>query len=81
MYPNGSSLSFSLIKSILNKAYWPIFGEMKIFEEFNDEKCNETENGCPEQTGIDFSYIALLIYMMIANVLLINLLIAMFRLI
>ena len=80
IYPN-SQLSISLFKSIIDKAYWPIYGEMKIFEhDLEKENClNDTEQGCPETTGVAFSYIALMIYMVIANVLLINLLIAMFR--
>ncbi len=80
MYPN-STLSFSLLKSIINKAYWPIYGEMKIFDEdLEKENCEKSESGCPDEAGLVFSYIALMIYMVIANVLLINLLIAMFRL-
>jgi hypothetical protein len=80
LYP-GNKLSFSLFKSILNNAYWPIYGEMKILDNLDSEECakdNELSD-CPEQSGIAFSYIALMIYMVIANVLLINLLIAMFR--
>ena len=80
MYPNNNVLSFELVKSIINKAYWPIYGEMKIFDEFNNENCNETKEGCPEKFGAEFSYFALMGYMMIANILLVNLLIAMFRL-
>jgi hypothetical protein len=51
---------------------------MRILEEL--DSCTESEhlNKC-EPSGIAFSYIALMIYMVIANVLLINLLIAMFR--
>ena len=46
MYPN-SQLSISLFKSIIDKAYWPIYGEMKIFEiELEKENClNDTEQG------------------------------------
>ena len=80
MYPNNNVLSFELVKSIINKAYWPIYGEMKIFDDFDEEDCNETSDECPESSGIEFSYFALMGYMMIANILLVNLLIAMFRL-
>ena len=77
LYP-GNKLSLSLLKNIFDKAYWPIYGEMRILEEL--DSCTESEhlNKC-EPSGIAFSYIALMIYMVIANVLLINLLIAMFR--
>ena len=77
LYP-GNKLSFDLLRSIINKAYWPIYGEMKLLEEM--ENCPNRQNEkCPETSGIAFSFIALMIYMVIANILLINLLIAMFR--
>lgn len=80
MYPN-SKLNINLVKSIIDKAYWPIYGEMKIYDnDLANENCSSNElNPCPESAGVAFSYIALMIYMVIANVLLINLLIAMFR--
>ena len=52
---------------------------MKIFDDFEKENCSSSDDECPESAGIAFSYIALMFYMLIANVLLINLLIAMFR--
>ena len=51
---------------------------MKILEEINDDQC--TPDTCPEKSGVVFSYIALMCYMIVVNVLLLNLLIAMFRL-
>lgn len=63
--------------NILNKAYWPIYGEMKILDELSE--CLESDAGACENSGVVFSYIFLMIYMIIANVLLVNLLIAMFR--
>ena len=71
----GNALNFNLIMNILNKAYWPIYGEMKILEDLSE--CTKAE--CPEDSGVIFSYVFLMIYMVIANVLLVNLLIAMFR--
>lgn len=77
MYP-GNKLSVQLFRNILNKAYWPIYGEMKLLDEMDD--CpNDESTTCPETSGIVFSFIALMIYMIVANVLLLNLLIAMFR--
>ena len=78
LYPNNK-LNIKLLRSIINKAFWPIYGEMLILEEINviDETCLAQGN-CPLESGIWFSYIALMIYMVIANVLLLNLLIAMF---
>jgi hypothetical protein len=55
---------------------------MKILEEMNSEEtCSSLElkgERCPQKSGIVFSYIGLMIYMIIVNVLLLNLLIAMF---
>ncbi len=55
---------------------------MKLLDEINDEEiCNSLAlkgERCPEKSGIVFSYIGLIIYMVIINVLLLNLLIAMF---
>ncbi len=78
LYPK-STLSYNLIKNIIHKGYWPIYGEMKIFDDFEKENCNENQGSCTQSIGVEFSYIALMIYMLIANFLVIDLLIAMFR--
>ena len=52
---------------------------MRILEEIYDEEACSKENACPEPSGVTFSYIGLMLYMIIVNVLLLNLLIAMFR--
>ncbi len=53
---------------------------MKILDDHINRECkaDDTEE-CPDPTGVKFSFVALMVYMVIANVLLINLLIAMFR--
>ena len=48
---------------------------MKLLDVLESTEC--TDN-CPEPSGVIFSYIALMIYMITANILLVNLLIAMF---
>ncbi len=60
---------------------------MKILEEDlnncltdNGQSCLNEHANDVNQEGVIFSFIALMIYMILANVLLINLLIAMFRL-
>ena len=78
LYPKSPN-NLNLAKGIINKAYWPIYGDMKIFEDLDNQNCENNPEGCPEPTGIVFSYVALMFYMAIANLLLINLLIAMFR--
>lgn len=79
MYP-GNKFTMDLILNMINKAYWPIYGDMRILGEIVDEEdsCTEKMN-CPDTAGKYYSFIALMIYMIVANVLLLNLLIAMFR--
>lgn len=78
MYP-GNEFNLELIKNLINKAYWPIYGDMKILDEINENEECKKDSSCPEPSGAYFSFVALMIYMVVANVLLINLLIAMFR--
>jgi hypothetical protein len=83
LYPGKNELNWRLIKKVLNKAYWPIYGDLKVLDEIeyntDEETCSASEDGCPDSIGSTYSYISLMVYMIIANVLLINLLIAMFR--
>jgi hypothetical protein len=78
LYP-GAKLDLQLFRHILNKAYWPIYGDLRLLSEINNDLCSSTRTDCPEQTGTIFTYFAMMVYMIIANVLLVNLLIAMFR--
>ena len=57
----------------------PIFGEMKIYDEELGREAVCVNDECPEESGKIFSLISLMIFMIAGNVLLINLLIAMFR--
>ncbi len=74
MYPK-SGFNVLTLKKIIDNAYWTVYGEIKIFDVF-EKDCVED---CPDFTGVLFSYFALMIYILITNVLLLNLLIAMFR--
>ncbi len=77
MYSHNE-LNLHLVKKLVDKAYWPIFGEVRILDEINAvEACSD--DTCPSTSGVIYSYVTLVIYIIIANVLLINLLIAMFR--
>ena len=60
-------------------AYWPIYGEMGILEVLKSDECEDREF-CLDPMTKAASFVLLMVYMVIANVLLINLLIAMFRL-
>jgi hypothetical protein len=79
MYSNNE-LSLQLLKKLIDKAYWPIFGEVRILDEINAVELDDcSDDTCPSTSGVIYSYVTLVIYIIIANVLLINLLIAMFR--
>ncbi len=76
----GAKLEPQLLRHILNKAYWPIYGDLRLLSEITSDTCsNSNRTDCPEQTGTIFTYVVMMVYMIIANVLLVNLLIAMFR--
>lgn len=84
LHPMDSFTPIVLIE-ILNKVYWPIYGEITILDEisnttcFNDSTWTEHNPECFDLATHISSYILLMIYMIGASVLLINLLIAMFR--
>jgi hypothetical protein len=80
-----SDFDLNLFRRIVNKAYWPIYGTIKVMEDFDKINfvCKDDKDGnyCPEDMekfGAVYSFILLMGYMIIANVLLVNLLIAMF---
>ena len=78
----GDGFSPKIFLEIIHVAYWPIFGEISILEAIHNETCIEsgsTEPPCLDTFTYTSTYILLMVYMVIANVLLINLLIAMFR--
>lgn len=80
LHPN-SNFNAQLMKNIINNAYWPIYGEIGqiLDNELGDDICEKDPKNCPDTVGYVFTYISLMVYMIIANVLIVNLLIAMFR--
>ncbi len=62
---------------IFNQAYWPIYGELGVLDRISN-KTICTSNPAINETN-KTAFFLLMIYMVIANVLLINILIAMFR--
>ncbi len=70
LYP-GSEFDSSLISVICYLAYWPLFGEITLIEFFEDKNI--------QTDALIFSYSLTAVYMFMANILLLNLLIAMFR--
>ena len=78
----GPVTFYELFIKIFYLAYWPIHGEITVLEKIYNETC--FDNGNKESECLDFvsfnaSFFLLIIYMVIASVLLLNLLIAIFR--
>jgi hypothetical protein len=78
LYP-GHAFNFELFRNIINKAYWSIYGDLRILNELGYDPTCVNRTDCPQYSGTIFTFFALMVYCVIANVLLINLLIAMFR--
>ena len=78
LYP-GHAFNFELFRNVMNKGYWSIFGDFRILNELVLEpNCAERTDCYTHHTGTYFTLFTLMVYCVIANVLLINLLIAMF---
>lgn len=80
LYPSRH-LNLNLIKRILNLGYWTIFGEIFILDDLLAENDDSNKSSQLEPTGAFISSIILMLYMLISAVLLINLVIAMFKLV
>ncbi len=71
-----------LLKHVFNNAFWPIFGEFEILNDFIYEKCDDSDNEekkCLISTNNIVTYTVLMVYIIFTNVLLLNLLIAIFK--
>ncbi|KAH9505775.1 Transient receptor putative cation channel sub M member 2 [Bulinus truncatus] len=85
LYPNTTP-NWKLLYYVPRKAYWQIYGELFLDDIEGDDNCkkNMTEykdddtKRCPSEVGKYFVPILLGFYMLMTNVLLLNLLIAMF---
>ena len=81
LYP-GHAFDFELFRNVLNKGFWSIFGDFRILNELITDPGCYVRNDCqnyPHNSGTYFTLFTLMAYCVVANVLLINLLIAMFR--
>jgi hypothetical protein len=67
----------STLKSLINIVYWPIYGDIRLLDKLED--CFKDAENCKNLNESNASLALLMIYMYIANVLLLNILIAMFR--
>lgn len=83
MFPN-SVLRFSLVRQILRKGYWTLYGELFLDEYEGGGECTNNatiyvafpERRCPEERNV--ATLLMAVYVLFANVLLLNILIAMF---
>lgn len=68
MYP-GNKLNLELIKNIIDKAYWPIYGDIRLLDELNvnGETCTPGTSSCPNSMGAYYSLFLLILYMVIGN--------------
>ncbi len=70
LFPN-SPIDSKLLEGLIELAYWPIYGEMTLTDVLRDGEFTSE--------SVFFSYFSTIIYVCIVNVLLLNLLIAIFR--
>lgn len=87
LYPS-TPFSIELLKGVLKKPYFQMYGEL-FLSEIEGEECNESSvpvtfehnNGlrkCPTEIGIKIVPVMMGVYILLTNILLLNLLIAMF---
>ena len=81
-----------LFQDLINIAFYPIFGNMAIFDKYHSssyfdktyskEAClngtNLNVNNCPNKTGVILTFIILIFYLILMNLLFVNLLISSF---
>ncbi|XP_052238328.1 transient receptor potential cation channel subfamily M member 1-like isoform X3 [Dreissena polymorpha] len=85
LYPD-SPFTWETVKQILRRPYWHLYGELFLEETEGLTDCthdsvlwtNGTYPRCPSETGKIVVPIMMAIYLLVANILLLNLLIAMF---
>ena len=65
----------------MHMGYWTIFGEIYILDDLNKKGCANDPSTCLEPTGTFVSSLILGGYMIISALLLINMVIAMFKLV
>ena len=78
----GQPFNFELLRNVINKGYWSIFGDFRLSNEFILDPACKIRDDCdlyPQHSGTYFTFFTFMIYCIVANVLLINLLIAVFR--
>ena len=74
---------FTTIKSIIDFSYWPTFGDTGKLEVFDEGYCDKLKRDnstdpCPDPNGAIVAYILFIFYIITMNVMLINIIIAVF---
>ncbi|CAI9735208.1 transient receptor potential cation channel subfamily M member-like 2 [Octopus vulgaris] len=75
LYPSAP-VSYDLFKKVFRKAYFHMYGELFLDE--YEENCDASNSTCPSELGLYIAPILMCIYILLTNILLLNLLIAMF---
>ncbi|XP_052235200.1 transient receptor potential cation channel subfamily M member 7-like isoform X2 [Dreissena polymorpha] len=86
LYP-GAKITLANAKHLIRRPYWLLYGELTLDETEEFKDCtNDTglwENGttrlCPTETGRTYGPFMMGVYLMFSNILLLNILIAMFN--
>ena len=65
---------------VIDVAYWPIYGQLTVLDDINNQTCISKKEPCIDHVSYTFIYLVLMLYMIIGHVFLLNLIIAMFRL-
>ena len=73
------SFTWKFIFNVLNKAYWPLYGQLDILEEINKCLDQPNTNDCQDLASLIVAFFILMVYMIISTILLLNILIAIFR--
>jgi transient receptor potential cation channel subfamily M protein 4 len=70
---------YKIIYGIFETAYWPIYGELGMLKTLEEKfECKNSSDKCIDFPSYVTVYLLLVVYMIIASVLLLNLLIALF---
>ena len=78
--PGPRYFNFDLFRSIMNNAYWAIYGQIENLDCINSQDtCNTVEFQEMNQNLLNFDFILLIAYLIIVLILLQNVLIAKFK--
>ncbi|GAB1610169.1 hypothetical protein Ahia01_001302900 [Argonauta hians] len=72
-----TEVSYELFKGVFRKAYFQMYGEL-FLEEYEEGQCCGDKTKCSSQLGLYIAPLMMGLYILLTNILLLNLLIAMF---